>query len=45
VLTVAAEGQDFRQAVSRAYDAARLISFEGAFMRKDIGRKAILAGS
>jgi phosphoribosylamine--glycine ligase len=43
VLTVVAEGQDFRQAVSRAYDAARRITFEGAFMRKDIGRKALTA--
>ncbi len=45
VLTVVAEGQDYRQAVSRAYDAARCITFDGAFMRKDIGRKAITAGS
>jgi phosphoribosylamine--glycine ligase len=45
VLTVVAEGQDYRQAMSRAYDAAKCIVFEGAFMRKDIGRKAILAGS
>jgi phosphoribosylamine---glycine ligase len=41
VLTVVAEGQDFRQAMSRAYEAAGCIKFEGAFMRKDIGRKAI----
>jgi phosphoribosylamine---glycine ligase len=45
VLTVVAEGQDYRQAMSRAYDAAQRISFEGAFMRRDIGRKAIRAGS
>ena len=43
VLTVVAEGQDYRQAVSRAYDAARRIAFDGAFMRKDIGLKAIRA--
>jgi phosphoribosylamine---glycine ligase len=41
VLTVVAEGRDYRQAVSRAYEAASRISFDGAFMRKDIGRKAI----
>jgi phosphoribosylamine--glycine ligase len=45
VLTVVAEGQDYRQAMSRAYDAAQRIAFEGAFMRKDIGRKALQAGS
>jgi phosphoribosylamine--glycine ligase len=45
VLTVVAEGQDFRQAMSRAYDAAQRITFDGAFMRRDIGRKAIVAGS
>ena len=41
VLTVVAEGQDYRQAMSRAYEGAHRISFDGAFMRKDIGRKAI----
>jgi phosphoribosylamine--glycine ligase len=45
VLTVVGEGQDYRQAISRAYDAARCITFDGAFMRKDIGRKALPAGS
>jgi phosphoribosylamine---glycine ligase len=45
VLTVVAEGQDYRQAMSRAYDAAGRITFEGAFMRRDIGRKALAAGS
>jgi phosphoribosylamine---glycine ligase len=43
VLTVVAEGQDYRQAVSRAYAGATRIAFDGAFMRKDIGQKAILA--
>jgi phosphoribosylamine---glycine ligase len=43
VLTVVAEGQDYRQAVSRAYEGAGRIAFEGAFMRKDIGQKAIRA--
>ncbi len=43
VLTVVGEGQDYRQAVSRAYEGARRIAFDGAFMRKDIGQKAIRA--
>jgi phosphoribosylamine--glycine ligase len=43
VLTVVAEGRDYRQAMSRAYEGARRIAFEGAFMRKDIGLKAIAA--
>jgi phosphoribosylamine---glycine ligase len=43
VLTVVAEGRDFRQAISRAYEGARRISFDGAFMRKDIGQKALTA--
>ncbi len=41
VLTVVGEGRDFRQAMSRAYEGAQRISFEGAFMRKDIGQKAV----
>lgn len=41
VLTVVGEGHDYRQAMSRAYEGAHRISFEGAFMRKDIGRKAV----
>jgi phosphoribosylamine--glycine ligase len=44
VLTVVGEGQDFRQATSRAYEGASRITFEGMRMRKDIGRKAIIAG-
>jgi phosphoribosylamine--glycine ligase len=43
VLTVVGEGRDFRQAISRAYEAAGRISFDGMFMRKDIGRKAVEA--
>jgi phosphoribosylamine---glycine ligase len=43
VLTVVAEGRDFRQAMARAYEGAQRISFDGAFMRKDIGRKAVMA--
>jgi phosphoribosylamine---glycine ligase len=41
VLTVVAEGRDYRQAISRAYEAAGRVSFDGMFMRKDIGKKAI----
>lgn len=41
VLTAVGEGHDYRQAMSRAYEAAGKISFEGAFVRKDIGMKAI----
>jgi phosphoribosylamine---glycine ligase len=43
VLTVVGEGRDYRQAISRAYEAAGRISFDGMFMRKDIGRKAVEA--
>ena len=45
VLTVVAEGIDYRQAISRAYEGARRITFDGAFMRKDIGQKARCGGS
>ncbi|RPJ53788.1 MAG: hypothetical protein EHM24_32500 [Acidobacteria bacterium] len=41
VLTVVGEGQDYRQAISRAYDAASRIAFDGMFMWKDIGKKAL----
>jgi phosphoribosylamine--glycine ligase len=44
VLTVVAEGRDFRQAISRAYEGAHRIAFEGAFMRNDIGQKAVACG-
>jgi phosphoribosylamine-glycine ligase len=40
-LTVVAEGRDFRQAISRAYEGAQRIAFDGAIMRKDIGQKAV----
>ena len=40
VLTVVGEGQDFREATSRAYEGASHIAFEGMRMRADIGRKA-----
>ena len=41
VLTVVAEGRDYRQAISRAYEAAGRITFDRMFMREDIGRKAV----
>jgi len=41
VLTVVAEGTDFRQAIARAYEAARRIHFDAAHMRTDIGQKAV----
>ena len=42
VLTVVGEGHDFPQAISRAYEGASRIAFEGMRMRRDIGRKATL---
>jgi phosphoribosylamine---glycine ligase len=44
VLTVVGEGRDYRQAISRAYEAASRISFDGMFMRKDIGKKVLTVG-
>jgi phosphoribosylamine--glycine ligase len=41
VLTVVAEGRDYRDAIGRAYDAAGRVSFDGMFMRKDIGKSAV----
>jgi phosphoribosylamine--glycine ligase len=41
VLTVVANGADYRAAIDRAYQAASLISFEGMQYRRDIGRKAL----
>ena len=43
VLTVVGTGKDFPQAISRAYDAAGRIHFDGVHYRKDIGKKAILS--
>jgi len=37
VLNVTADGETLRQALERAYIAARLIHFEGAYYRRDIG--------
>jgi len=45
VLGVTALAQDLRQAVDRAYQALRAISWEGMHYRTDIGRKALRAYS
>jgi phosphoribosylamine---glycine ligase len=44
VLGVVGIGETVRHAIDRAYLAARLIDFEGAHYRKDIGKKAIGRG-
>jgi phosphoribosylamine--glycine ligase len=41
VLSVAARGATLREATERAYEAARLISFEGMFYRRDIARRGL----
>ena len=41
VLGVTATGADLRAALSDAYAAAERIHFDGAFMRRDIGRRAL----
>jgi phosphoribosylamine--glycine ligase len=41
VLTIVGSGPDFPAAIERAYAAVDRIRFEGAFARRDIGRKAI----
>jgi phosphoribosylamine--glycine ligase len=42
VLTVVGRGADFAAAIARAYAGVERIRFDGAFSRKDIGRKAVL---
>jgi phosphoribosylamine---glycine ligase len=44
VLTVCALGDTIAAAQARAYEAVRLVSFEGAFYRRDIGYRAIARG-
>ncbi len=44
VLTVCALGQDIESARERAYAAARAITFDGAFHRRDIGHRALRRG-
>jgi phosphoribosylamine--glycine ligase len=41
VLNVTAVGPDFETAIESAYSAVDRISFEGAFSRRDIGRRAL----
>lgn len=41
VLGVTALGKDIKDAIDRAYEAVEMISWEGAYCRKDIGRKAL----
>jgi phosphoribosylamine---glycine ligase len=41
VLNVCARGSDLRQALRRAYDAARLIEWPGRQLRGDIGRRVL----
>ena len=41
VLNVTATAPEFDEAVARAYEAVRLISFEGAFYRLDIAHRAL----
>jgi len=43
VLTVVGRGPSFEKAMARAYEAAKMISFDGMQYRHDIGRKAISA--
>ncbi len=42
VLTVVASGGNYRTAISRAYEAAGKINFEGMHYRRDIAAKALL---
>jgi phosphoribosylamine--glycine ligase len=41
VLGVTALGSDIADAISRAYEAVKMISFEKAYYRKDIGHRAL----
>ena len=41
VLTVVGRGRDYKAAIARAYAGVDRIKFEGAFARRDIGKKAI----
>lgn len=45
VLIVSARGDDLASACRTAYDAAAKIKIEGAFYRRDIGRRALELGS
>lgn len=41
VLGVTALGKDIKESIDKAYEAVKLIHFEGAHYRKDIGHKAL----
>jgi phosphoribosylamine--glycine ligase len=41
VLSVAARGSTLQEAIERAYEAAKYISFEGMFWRRDIARRGL----
>ena len=41
VLTVVGRGSDYKAAIARAYAGVDRIKFDGAFCRKDIGKKAL----
>ena len=43
VLGVTATGKDLEEAIGNAYKAAERVTFENAYYRKDIGRKALAA--
>jgi phosphoribosylamine--glycine ligase len=41
VLTVVGRGPDYRTAMTRAYEAASCIRFDGMHLRRDIGARAV----
>ena len=41
VLGVTATGDTLKDAIGRAYDAARRVRFDGMFMRSDLGKRAL----
>jgi phosphoribosylamine--glycine ligase len=45
VLTVVGRGPSYREAIDIAYRAASCIQFDGMQLRRDIGHKALIAGS
>jgi phosphoribosylamine--glycine ligase len=42
VLTVVGRGDDFRDAIARAYAGVQQISFDGMQYRRDVGRRALI---
>lgn len=44
VLGVTALGRDIKEAIHKAYEAVGMVSWEGAYYRKDIGAKALNKG-